>query len=123
MHDKENRRYSRAGIRWPVTMLGSQAKLKGQTENVSVDGAFICCEDAPPVDRNFFMIIETSDEKTMSIAAKVIWSTVLETKKSGSCFGLGVRFTNVSPSDRQFLSSVIEKHNGLKKSRSKEETE
>lgn len=117
MQKKENRQYTRAEIRWPVTILNSETKLRGEMENVSPDGAFISCEDVPPVDGNFFMVIEAPDYKTMSIAARVTWSTVFETNKGDSRFGVGVQFTSMSASDRRFLYSVIAKHFELKTSR------
>jgi Tfp pilus assembly protein PilZ len=117
MQKKENRQYTRAEIRWPVTILNSETKLRGEMENVSPDGAFISCEDVPPVDGNFFMVIEAPDYKTMSIAARVTWSTVFETNKGDSRFGVGVQFTSMSASDRRFLYSVIAKHFKLKTSR------
>ncbi|UCE83083.1 MAG: PilZ domain-containing protein [Deltaproteobacteria bacterium] len=114
MVKQEKRQHSRAEIKWPVTMLNAQTKLKGEIENVSPYGAFVCCKEVPPLDGNFFMVIEAPDQKTMSIAARVTWSTVLETDAGDSCFGVGVRFTNVSASDRQYLYSVIAKHYRLK---------
>jgi Tfp pilus assembly protein PilZ len=63
------------------------------------------------------MVIEAPDYKTMSIAARVTWSTVFETNKGDSRFGVGVQFTSMSASDRRFLYSVIAKHFKLKTSR------
>ena len=53
----------------------------------------------------------------MSIAGKVTWSTVLETDKGDSRFGVGVQFTNMSANDRRFLYAVLAKHYQLKTKR------
>ena len=114
MYKKENRTYPRVEIRWPVIIQNSQTKLLGEIENDSPDGAFISCKDVPPVDGNFFMVIEAPDYKTMSIAARVTWSTVLETRKGDSYFGVGVKFTSMSANDRKFLYSVLSRAHELK---------
>jgi ribosomal protein S1 len=35
----------RAQVRWPVTMLTTQAKVEGIIENISSKGAFVSCKD------------------------------------------------------------------------------
>ncbi len=114
MANRENRTYPRAEVRWPVTMLTPQTKLEGEIENVSSKGAFISCKDMPPLDGQFFIVIKTPKYKTLSITGKVIWSTVFEASKGDPRIGVGVQFTNISRSDRQFLHRVIAKLYELK---------
>lgn len=117
MDKKDSRRFPRADTRWPVTLMSSQTIIEGRLENVSPGGAFISCDDMPPVDGNFLILMEAPNHKPMNIRAKITWSTVLETNKGESLFGLGVQFTHMSMNDRRFLYKVIAKHYELKTSR------
>ena len=100
----------RAEIKWPVTLLSTQAKIDGEIQNVSPAGAFISCREQPPADGNFFIIIKTPGLQTLSVAGKVIWSTILEPKEGDSSLGIGIQFTNMTPGDRKFLSNLVALH-------------
>ena len=100
----------RAEIKWPVTLLSTQAKIEGEMRNVSPAGAFVSCREQPPADGNFFIIIKPPGLQTLSVAGKVIWSTILEPKEGDSSLGIGIQFTNMTPGDRKFLSNLVALH-------------
>jgi Tfp pilus assembly protein PilZ len=105
---------------WDVTMLTSQTRVKGEIENLSPEGAFILCDEIPPLEGNFLLVMEVPEHKTMSIRAKVTWSTVFEINSGDSLLGVGVQFTNMSEKDRQFLHSTIAKEYQPKTNRNRE---
>ena len=113
----------RAEIKWPVTMLSTQAKIDGEIQNVSPAGAFISCREQPPAEGGFFIIIKPPGRQTLSVAGKVIWSTILEPKEGDSSLGIGIQFTNMTPGDRKFLSNLVALHYKEKISRKVEKKE
>ena len=119
----ERRIQPRAEIKWPVTLLSTQAKIDGEIQNVSPAGAFVSCKEPPPVEGSFFVIIKPPDRQTLSVAGKVIWSTILEPKEGDSSLGIGIQFTNMTPGDRKFLSNLVALHYKEKISRKVEKKE
>ena len=106
----ENRAKPRIEIRWPVTMLTTQEKIEGEIHNVSPSGAFISCKEPPPLEGSFFIIIKPPNRQTMSVAGKVIWSTIIQPSGGASSLGVGVQFTDMTPGDRKFLSQTVARH-------------
>ena len=109
MFKQEKRIAPRAQVRWPVTMLTSQATVEGEIENISSKGAFVSCKDLPPLEDGFVMVIKAPDHKTMNLNGKIVWSTVVESGEGRSQFGIGVQFTRMTADDSQFLHSMSAK--------------
>lgn len=114
MLKQEKRMVPRAKVRWPVTMLTSQAQVEGKIENVSSKGAFVSCKDMPPLEEGFLLVIRAPDYKSMNLNGRVVWSTVLSSNEDGSQFGIGVQFTRMTAEDRKALHKMIALHYGLK---------
>ena len=109
MFKQEKRVAPRAQVRWPVTMLTSQAKVEGEIENISSKGAFVSCKDLPPLEDGFVMVIKAPDHKTMNLNGKIVWSTVVESGEGDTQFGVGVQFTRMTTDDSKFLHSMSAK--------------
>ena len=108
MFKQKKRIAPRAQVRWPVTMLTTQAKVEGEIKNISSKGAFVSCKDLPPLEDGFVMVINAPDHKTMNLNGKIVWSTVVESAEGDSQFGIGVQFTRMTADDSQFLHSMSE---------------
>ena len=108
MFKQKKRIAPRAQVRWPVTMLTTQAKVEGEIKNISSKGAFVSCQDLPPLEDGFVMVIKAPDHKTMNLNGKIVWSTVVESAEGDSQFGIGVQFTRMTADDSQFLHSMSE---------------
>ena len=106
------RQFSRADVKWPVTLLSSQDKTEGETENVSPAGALIFCKKGPISDGSIRMVIKVPGHQPINVAGKVVWSTVLNPKDGPTSFGVGVQFTKISENDSHFLREVILKRYG-----------
>ena len=109
MFKQKKRIAPRAQVRWPVTMLTSQAKVEGEIKNISSKGAFVSCKGLPPLEDGFVMVINAPDHKTMNLNGKIVWSTVVESAEGDSQFGIGVQFTRMTADDSQFLHSMSAK--------------
>ena len=110
----QRRKIRRAGVRWPVTILSLRTRVEGEIENVSSEGAFVYCKEVPPLDGIFSVVIKAPRHRVLNLAGEVVWSTVLNPDEGSPRFGLGVRFTRVSPIDRQYLIYLIRKCHELK---------
>jgi hypothetical protein len=63
--------------------------------------------EAPPLEWDLRLIIKPPNHPTISPVAKVIWSTVLTADGGSPRFGVGVEFTRILESDRQFLAGNL----------------
>jgi Tfp pilus assembly protein PilZ len=106
------RQFSRTVVKWPVTLLTSQDKTEGETENVSPTGAFIFCRKVPISEGSVRMVIRVPGHQPINAAGKVVWSTVLKRNEGPPSFGVGVQFTKISDNDSHFLREVILKRYG-----------
>lgn len=106
------RRYSRTSVKWPVTLLTSQDKTEGKTENVSPTGAFISCKVVPLSEGSIRLVIKVPGHQPINVAGKVVWSKVLNPNKGAPSFGVGVQFTKISENDSHFLREVMLKRYG-----------
>ena len=106
------RRYSRTSVKWPVTVLTSQDKTEGETENVSPTGVFISCTVVPLSEGSIRLVIKVPGHQPINVAGKVVWSKVLNPNKGEPSFGVGVQFTKISENDSHFLREVILKRYG-----------
>jgi Tfp pilus assembly protein PilZ len=106
------RQFSRTFVRWPVTLLTSQDKTEGETENVSPTGVFISCKKVPISEGSVRMVIRVPGHQPINVAGKVVWSTALKANQGPPSFGVGVQFTKISDNDSHFLREVILKRYG-----------
>ena len=106
------RQFSRTVVKWPVTLLTSQDKTEGETENVSPTGAFISCRKVPISEGSVRMVIRVPGHQPINAAGKVVWSKVLKRNEGPPSFGVGVQFTKISDNDIHFLREVILKRYG-----------
>lgn len=114
MRTKKHRSFPRVQVRLPVNVFSPLAEVKGEIKNVSSEGAFITCKAVPPLDGDFYVVIEAPKFKTRCITGEVVWATILETSMGDPHIGIGVSFTNMSRNDRQFILRMIAKQCALK---------
>ncbi|MGD8254921.1 MAG: PilZ domain-containing protein [Syntrophobacterales bacterium] len=105
----ENRRHRRARIKWPVVMTTSDGLVDGHTQNVSLGGAFIRCQQEPDVEDNFRLVMSTKDRLVL-VNAEIVWSNGRKSEGKSAYHEMGVRFTKLSGNDRTFLNGVISHH-------------
>ena len=106
------RQFSRTIVRWPVTLLTSQHKTEGETENVSPTGVFISCKNVHISEGSVRMVIRVPGHQPINVAGRVVWSTVQKPNEGPPSFGVGVQFTKISDNDSHFLREVILKRYG-----------
>jgi uncharacterized protein (TIGR02266 family) len=93
---KENREDSRVDIHWPVSMETPDGTISAEAKNISVGGAFICCEKPLPIGEMFRLTMTGPDKEPVIATAKVAWSNVNVPKDKVINREMGVRFVNMS---------------------------
>ena len=105
---QKKRRYSRADVSWPVFLLTPKCIVKGETKNISPGGAFIHFLSDPIQDRSFRLLIQPPNyEGLLVVSAEVAWKSRHRESKPSLPSGMGVQFTQISSSVRDFLRKVF----------------
>ena len=91
MSAKEQRMHPRRQVRWPVSVLAADGFRRGETEDVSLGGAFIRCEKPPRPNEK---VLLTFDDYScsMRVFAQVAWTNFASEHSSDKPTGMGVRF-------------------------------
>jgi len=107
---RERRKHPRARTKWAVTLQTAQGVINTEIHDISTEGAFIRCRCLDPLEpaETFTMVINIprSDRRLM-VDSEVVWINSLGPDHSVTPRGMGVQFTGISVSDRQFLSRMI----------------
>ena len=113
----EKRSHSRVEVSWPVVLLTSQGATVAETKNIGASGAFILCRAQLRPKEKLRVFVMAPNRNSLNISAEVAWSNPLCSEEERPPGGVGLRFTSISPADRQYLRNVIAEHYGRKLSR------
>jgi len=93
MIGKDRRIYPRAEVRWPVSAMTAEGLLQGETMNLNMMGAFICCSRPLGLYETVALTINIPDsEHSLTVRAQVVWSHLCVSGDDKSLNGMGVRF-------------------------------
>ena len=92
----ENREHPRVDIHWPVSMETPDGTIRAEVKNISVGGAFVCCEKPLPIGETFRLTMMGPDKEPVIATAKVAWSNVNVPEDKVINRGMGVRFIKMS---------------------------
>ena len=102
------REHPRVDVSWSVVMLTPEGKMGGKTENISRGGAYIRCSTLLSKNDLFTMTIQAPNREPLHVGAEVVWLDIpLTPDKEQVPIGMGVRFTDISVDDLQFISNVV----------------
>ena len=107
---KENREHPRADINWPVSMETPDGTIKAEVKNISVGGAFICCEKPLPIGETFRLTMTGPDNEPVIATAKVAWSNVNVPEDKVINRGMGVRFIKMSDRHIQLVRQMFQEN-------------
>ena len=92
MSVQEQRMYQRFQVRWPIHILAADGSMLGETEDVSLGGAFIRCKKPPPPDQKILLTFENPSGKAKFVLAKVAWTNLESQDSSDKPIGMGIQF-------------------------------
>ena len=89
--DNEKRIYPRTEVNWSVSGITNSGMMQGETQNISLNGAFICCEKVlRPND--VLLLTVNGPSGPMQVIARVVWSNLRACDAKASTSGIGVKF-------------------------------
>jgi hypothetical protein len=98
MSVEERRMDQRFQVRWPIHILAADGSRRGETEDISLGGAFIRCEKPPPPDEKVLLTLGNPSGNMQFVLAKVAWTNLESRGSSDKPVGMGIQFM-------QFLST------------------
>jgi len=105
---RERRKHPRARAKWSVTLETAQGVINTEIHDISPEGAFIRCLDPLEPAESFKMMINIpQSDRRLIVDSEVVWINSLGPDHSFTPRGMGVQFTEISGTDRQFLSRMI----------------
>lgn len=104
----EKRLHPRILVHWPATIKTPKGAIGGRTKDISVDGVFIFCPEEPKIEKDFPVVFEPVGERLIAVYGAKVWSSNFNIDDR-TVFGMGIRFTVMSPEDRQFIATLVEK--------------
>ena len=109
VNGRERRSHPRVKVKLPVVKMAGNGLVKGEIQDLSLAGAFICCPEMANTKDEFHMVISTKG-RLMSIIGEVVWQEVNKNKHKKTIPGMGVRFKQILNGDRSFLREIIASH-------------
>ena len=94
----ERRMDQRFQIRWPIHLLAANGSKHGETEDISLGGAFIRCEKPLPPDERVLVTFDNPSGMAQFVLARVAWTNLESLGTSDKPTGMGIQFL-------QFLST------------------
>ncbi|MGD8915969.1 MAG: PilZ domain-containing protein [Syntrophobacterales bacterium] len=105
----DNRRHSRARVKWPVVIQTPTGLVDGKTEDLSLGGAFIRLSRELNSNHNLPLVLDVKG-RFIPCNAQIVWSDERNLSDQRKFLGIGVRFTRMMLHDREFLYSEISNH-------------
>jgi len=113
----EKRLTSRAEVKWPVVLLTSHGATVAETKNIGASGAFILCRAHLRPKEKVKVFVMAPNRNPINISGEVAWSNPLSREEDSPPCGVGIRFTSISPTDRQYLRNLISSYYASKTKR------
>ena len=105
---------ARTEARWEVSFITPQGKIAGETVNISSEGAMVSCQELPPLEDDFRMLIKPPNHFPIDITGRVVWTTICNPVSGAETIGVDVQFMSIPERDRLFLQSMIPEQFGGK---------
>ena len=105
---KEERRvHARVRISLPVRIQTAQGAIRAVTKDLSLGGAFICCQNPLPLNEKFLLSIAMPHGDSLYLDAEVVWSNTNVPAEKVVNRGMGVRFLLITKADRMILNDLV----------------
>ena len=75
-------------------MVTAAGVIEGETENLSLHGAFIRCQKPLELGERLFVIVKLPANPSLNYHAEVVWSRLPRAYGEGTSPGMGIKFIN-----------------------------
>ena len=104
MPQQERRKHLRAKVVWPVIMENNRNIISGETQDISVGGAYIRCrKPLKPLEVSMYVSIALLSPRIRAMA-EVVRSDFLGSANGVEYYGIGVRFVAISDEGLELIS-------------------
>jgi hypothetical protein len=104
---EEKRSHPRVELYWSAEIEGWGPDTEIQLKDVSLGGAFVVCQEPPDLPHHFKIKINFPDAGSVSLNAVVVWSNFNMSSEKVVNRGMGIKFVDNEPHDRQQLQDAI----------------
>lgn len=107
MNTKIDQRHTpRISLKRPAIVAFDKKLINVTTEDISMGGILIQGSESIKTDKNIEIVIRYSMDHEIQMNVKKIWS-ILSLTDNLYCWQMGNLITNISPTDQNFLASLI----------------
>ena len=107
MFKRQNSICPRPELKWSVSAQVGGGIMHGETRDVSLQGAFIRCQNPLNLNEVFDMVVDVP-EKSLNVRAEVVWSNIHGPDDKITPRGMGVRFVKISKEDRRIIAQKLD---------------
>jgi hypothetical protein len=98
----------RAEVKWPVTLLTPQGPIEGITRSISVSHVYLASESPLPSEGEISLLVKTLENRALHMTGEVVSTAADDSDDNGKIsFGVEVKLTSVSETDRVFLCGIV----------------
>ena len=95
---KNNRKYPRFDVKWPVIVKNGTRNFKGEILVISANGGFIRCEQSLEPNRTIHLTINISESTPLELDARVVSSAHSHPDDEQYPYSMGVHFEKAGQS-------------------------
>jgi type IV pilus assembly protein PilZ len=103
----DRRSHDRFDVEWSVDCVADDTFLFASIANISAMGIFVKTVDPKPVGTALVMAFEPPGYKPFKLEGEVAWVNLVRDDGDNPNPGMGVRFVNLKPDERERLVEVI----------------
>jgi type IV pilus assembly protein PilZ len=103
----ERRSYDRFDVEWAVDCVADDTFLYASITNISAMGIFVKTMDPVAVGTQLVLAFEPPGYESFKLEGEVAWINALRPNGDNPNPGMGIRFVNLRPEDRERLVEVI----------------
>jgi len=104
---EEQKQHTRTGVVWPITMKTSQKVISAGIKDVTIEGAFIVCQNPLPLKEQFRIAMDIPNQEPIAFAAEVVWSNSNVPEDKVITRGMGIKFLQNTEKVRESLNNAI----------------
>ena len=106
--DIETRLHPRISADWHAVVKTLEGSIDVKTKDISIGGACILYPVGYEIEERFPISLKPPGAKTIHLIAETVWWDK-SNPENRMMFKMGVRFSAISPEDRKFLDTFLEK--------------
>jgi len=107
----ESETYKRANIKWLILVKHNGKVIEGATLTVGPSGVFVSCARPLKLNETCEVRIKVKDrDDPIHAIGEVVWSNIYGQDDYYTPRGMGIKFTQISDKDRDFISAEAARH-------------